>query len=124
MPAPSLRKALQKEPCSRSPIRKRRFVSIGKNIRHRNRPTSPKTRRCARPCTFFRRGSKYKLEGRADPRFGAFTRDEWLSTQKFFFDVGVINKQPDVGEYFTNDLIDDVNRFDKAAIVQKAESYR
>jgi NitT/TauT family transport system substrate-binding protein len=68
--------------------------------------------------------SKYKLEGRADPRFGAFTRDEWLSTQKFFFDVGVINKQPDVGEYFTNDLIDDVNRFDKAAIVQKAESYR
>jgi NitT/TauT family transport system substrate-binding protein len=68
--------------------------------------------------------SKYKLEGRADPRFGAFTRDEWLSTQKFFFDVGVINKQPDVGEYFTNDLIDDVNRFDRAAIVQKAESYR
>jgi NitT/TauT family transport system substrate-binding protein len=68
--------------------------------------------------------SKYKLEGRADPRFGAFTRDEWLSTQKFFFDVGVINRQPDVEEYFTNDLIDDVNRFDKAAIVQKAESYR
>jgi len=68
--------------------------------------------------------SKYKLEGRADPRFGAFTRDEWLSTQKFFFDVGVINKQPVVEEYFTNDLIDDINRFDKAAIVQKAESYR
>jgi NitT/TauT family transport system substrate-binding protein len=68
--------------------------------------------------------SKYKLEGRADPRFGAFTRDEWLSTRKFFFDVGVINKQPDVKEYFSNDLIDDINRFDKAAIVQKAESYR
>jgi NitT/TauT family transport system substrate-binding protein len=68
--------------------------------------------------------SKYKLEGRADPRFGAFTRDEWSATQSFFFDVGVINKKPDVGEYFTNDLIDDVNRFDKTAIVKKAEAYR
>ena len=68
--------------------------------------------------------SKYKLEGRADPRFGAFTRDEWTSTQTFFFDVGVIKSKPDVGEYFTNDLIDDVNRFDKASIVKKAETYR
>jgi NitT/TauT family transport system substrate-binding protein len=68
--------------------------------------------------------SKYKLEGRADPRFGAFTRDEWTSTQAFFFDVGLINKKPDVGEYFTNDLIDDINRFDKEAIIKKAESYR
>lgn len=68
--------------------------------------------------------AKYRLEGRADPRFGAFTRDEWTSTQNFFFDVGVINKKPDVGEYFTNDLIDSVNNFDKAAIIKKAESYR
>jgi NitT/TauT family transport system substrate-binding protein len=68
--------------------------------------------------------SKYKLEGRTDPRFGAFTRDEWIATQGFFFDVGVINKKPDVGEYYTNDLIDDINRFDKTAIVKKAEAYR
>ncbi|MGK3879489.1 hypothetical protein ABI055_14605, partial [Enterococcus faecium] len=68
--------------------------------------------------------AKYRLEGRADPRFGAFTRDEWTSTQNFFFDVGVINKKPDVNEYFTNELIDGVNSFDKAAIVKKAESFR
>lgn len=68
--------------------------------------------------------AKYRLEGRADPRFGAFTRDEWTDTQNFFFDVGVIKSKPDVGEYYTNELIDQVNAFDKAAIIKQAESYK
>jgi NitT/TauT family transport system substrate-binding protein len=66
--------------------------------------------------------AKYKLEGLADPRFGPFTRDEWTATQSFFFDVGMIKGKPDVGEYFTNDFINEINNFDKAAIIQKAES--
>src|SRR5258706_12963574 len=45
--------------------------------------------------------AKYKLEGMADPRFGPFTRDEWSATQSFFFDVGTIQANPAVGEYFT-----------------------
>jgi len=68
--------------------------------------------------------AKYRLDGRADPRFGAFTRDEWTSTQSFFFDVGFINKKLDVGDYFTNNLVDDVNRFDKATVIKQAESYK
>jgi NitT/TauT family transport system substrate-binding protein len=68
--------------------------------------------------------AKYQIVGRADPRFGAFTRDEWTSTQSFFLDVGFINKKPDVGEYFSNDLIDEVNNFDKSAIVKQAEFYK
>jgi NitT/TauT family transport system substrate-binding protein len=68
--------------------------------------------------------AKYRIGGRADPRFGAFTRDEWTSTQSFFLDVGFINKKLDVGEYFTNDLIDGANRFDNAAVVKQAESHK
>ena len=68
--------------------------------------------------------SKYKTEGRADTRFGAFTPKEWTSTRDFFFDVGLISKKPDVADYYTNDLIDDVNHFDHAAVVKQAESYR
>jgi NitT/TauT family transport system substrate-binding protein len=68
--------------------------------------------------------AKYKVDGRADPRFGAFTRQEWEATQGFFYDVGMINKKPDVSTYFTNDLIDEINAFDKAAIIKQAESYR
>jgi NitT/TauT family transport system substrate-binding protein len=68
--------------------------------------------------------AKYRLDGRADPRFGAFTADEWKSTQSFFFDVGMINKKPDVSEYFTNTFVDKVNDFDKAAVAKKAEAYR
>jgi NitT/TauT family transport system substrate-binding protein len=66
--------------------------------------------------------AKYVLDGRVDPRYGAFTRDEWTSTQSFFLDVGFINKKLDVGDYFTNDLVDGVNRFDKVAIIKQAES--
>jgi NitT/TauT family transport system substrate-binding protein len=68
--------------------------------------------------------SKYKTEGRTDPRFGAFTPKEWTLTRDFFFDVGMIKAKPDVASYYTNDLIDEVNRFDRAAIVKQAESYR
>ncbi len=32
--------------------------------------------------------------------------------------------KPDVGEYYTNELIDQVNNFDKAAIIKQAESYK
>jgi NitT/TauT family transport system substrate-binding protein len=68
--------------------------------------------------------AKYRLEGRADPRFGAFTADEWKTTQSFFFDVGMINKKPDVSTYFTNVFVDKINGFDKEAIMRKAEAYR
>jgi NitT/TauT family transport system substrate-binding protein len=68
--------------------------------------------------------AKYILEGRIDPRYGAFTPDEWTSTQSFFLNVGFINKKIDVTDYFTNELVDGVNRFDKAAIVKQAEAYK
>jgi NitT/TauT family transport system substrate-binding protein len=68
--------------------------------------------------------AKYRIEGRADPRFGAFTADEWKTTQSFFFDVGMINKKPEVSAYFTNAFVDKINGFDKEAIMRKAEAYR
>jgi NitT/TauT family transport system substrate-binding protein len=67
---------------------------------------------------------KYRVEKRKDPRYGAFRPEEWAATQGFFFDVGMIKAKPDVGVYYTNDLIDDINKFDKAAIVKQAESYK
>ena len=67
---------------------------------------------------------KYRIEKRKDPRFGAFLPDEWKSTQSFFFDVGMLKAKPDVSVYYTNDLIDDINKFDKAAIVKQAETYK
>jgi NitT/TauT family transport system substrate-binding protein len=68
--------------------------------------------------------SKYKVEGRADPRYGAFTSGEWESTQSFFYDVGMIKSKPDVAEYFTNQFVDDINRFDKDEIIRKAKAYK
>jgi NitT/TauT family transport system substrate-binding protein len=68
--------------------------------------------------------AKYRVEHRKDPRFGAFLPEEWKATQGFFFDVGMIKSKPDVSVYFTNDLIDDINKFDKAAVIKQAESYK
>ncbi len=66
--------------------------------------------------------SKYKIEGRPDPRFGAFTRAEWEVTQSFFYDVGMIKSKPDVGEYYTNQFVDQINKFDKAAVILAAKA--
>ncbi len=67
--------------------------------------------------------AKYRLEGGQILASAPSPADEWTSTQNFFFDVGVIKSKPDVGEYYTNELIDQVNSFDKAAIIKQAESY-
>jgi len=68
--------------------------------------------------------NKYRVDHRKDPRFGAFLPDEWLATQGFFYDVGMIKAKPDVSSYYTNDLIDQVNAFDRAAVIRQAESYK
>jgi NitT/TauT family transport system substrate-binding protein len=68
--------------------------------------------------------SKYKIEGRADPRFGAFTDAEWEATQSFFYDVGVVKKKLPVRDYYTNQFIDEINKFNKDDIIRQAKASR
>jgi hypothetical protein len=44
--------------------------------------------------------------------------------QDYFLETGQIEKKLDVREYYTNDLIDSINRFDNAAIVARARAFK
>ena len=55
--------------------------------------------------------------GQADKRFGAMSKEEWEAQVKF---VGLEDKVKDVSPIFTTDLIDDINKFDRAAIEKQA----
>lgn len=68
--------------------------------------------------------AKYVLDGRQVQKWGAFTREEWLATQGFFHDVGMISGKPDVSTYYTDEFIEAVNNFDKDAIIAQAKAYK
>ena len=68
--------------------------------------------------------AKYRIDNREVPKWGAFTRTEWESTQNFFHGVGLISRKLDVGSYYTDQFLAEVNAFDAAAIVAKATAQR
>lgn len=67
---------------------------------------------------------KYDITGREVEKWGAFTEAEWSQTQDFLVDNGVISEKRDVSEYYTNDLIDEINDFDAQAVIEQAKSYK
>jgi NitT/TauT family transport system substrate-binding protein len=54
-----------------------------------------------------------------DKRFGAMSLEEWQAQVAF---AGLEGQIKDLRPVFTEDLIDDVNKFDAAAIAAKAKS--
>lgn len=70
------------------------------------------------------RAEKYRADGRAIPRWGAFTPAEWEKTQEFMFESGVLAKKLDVAQYYTGRFIDQINDFDAARIREQARTFR
>ena len=56
-----------------------------------------------------------------DKRWGAHTKEEWEAQIAF---AGLQDQIKDVAPFFTNDLIDEVNKFDAAAIVKMAKEFK
>ncbi len=61
----------------------------------------------------------FAAPGQPDKRFGAMSLEEWQAQVAF---AGLEGQIKDVRPVFTDDLIDDVNKFDAAAIEAKAKS--
>jgi NitT/TauT family transport system substrate-binding protein len=70
------------------------------------------------------RSDKYRIEGRAQPRWGAYTREEWTQTQDFLFNSGMVPARLDVAQYYTDRFLGKVNDFDAARVIQQAKTYR
>jgi NitT/TauT family transport system substrate-binding protein len=67
---------------------------------------------------------KYRIANREIPKWGAFSRGEWEATQNFFFDTGLLTRKVDVGTYYTDRFLAQINDFDQEAIIAKARSYK
>jgi NitT/TauT family transport system substrate-binding protein len=55
----------------------------------------------------------------SDKRLGAMDKAEWEAQVAF---VGLADKIRDVSPFFTNDLIDEINAFDKEAVMAQAKA--
>ena len=56
-----------------------------------------------------------------DKRWGAHSKEEWEAQVKF---AGLEAQVKDVSPFFTNELLDEVNKFDAAAIVKMAKEFK
>jgi NitT/TauT family transport system substrate-binding protein len=81
--------------------------------------TDEEAMREARKVVDSRKDKWFAAPWQADKRMGAQTLEEWKAQVAF---AGLEDKVKDVSRVFTNDLLDDINKFDRAAIEAKARS--
>jgi NitT/TauT family transport system substrate-binding protein len=65
-----------------------------------------------------------RVDNRDDKRFGASSTAQWNRLKAIYKEQGLIQGNVDVNEAFTNSLIDEINRFDHAAVIRQAKEYR
>jgi NitT/TauT family transport system substrate-binding protein len=57
-------------------------------------------------------------------KWGDLPRDVMEKFQAYLVETEVVPKAIDVGTYYTNDLIDEINKFDEAAVVKRAREFK
>ena len=56
--------------------------------------------------------------------WGSMTAQQWDETQKFLVEQKLLDKPVPVETLFTNELIDDVNKFEIDPVIKRAEAAR
>jgi NitT/TauT family transport system substrate-binding protein len=57
-------------------------------------------------------------------KWGDLPRDVMEKFQSYLVETEVLPKAQDVGSYYTNDLIDEINKFDEAAVIRQAREFK
>jgi len=65
-----------------------------------------------------------RVDNREDPRWGASSPAQWARLHALYREQRLIQGAVDVNEVFTNQLIDEINRFDQQAVIRQAKEYR
>ncbi len=65
--------------------------------------------------------ANHRREQSPDARWGAITEQEFSAWQEMLLRSGGIKSRRDPRQYFTNDLVDDFNDFNPAAVVRQAK---
>src|SRR5436189_770569 len=70
------------------------------------------------------RASNWRLEPAGVTRWGENSEANYAAYIAFLVKNGVLKEKVDVGDIVTNELIDDINKFDAAAIATMAKNYK
>jgi NitT/TauT family transport system substrate-binding protein len=91
-----------------------------------SRPTGPDEARLLPEAihVFNARFDTQRVDNRDDKRWGASAPAQWARLEAIYKQQKLIQGTVDARDVFTNDLIDDVNRFDAQAVIRQARDYR
>jgi NitT/TauT family transport system substrate-binding protein len=70
------------------------------------------------------RAKNWRLEAGGVQRWGENSEANYAAYIEFLLKNGVLKQKVEVGDIITNELIDDINKFDQAAIATMAKNYR
>ncbi|HEX6776349.1 MAG TPA: ABC transporter substrate-binding protein [Methylomirabilota bacterium] len=73
---------------------------------------------------FNARFSLQRVDNRPDPRFGIGTLPQWEKLENIFKQYKFVEGTVPAAELYTAALIDQINKFDRAAIVEQAKAYK
>ena len=73
---------------------------------------------------FNARFSLQRVDNRADPRFGIGTPAQWEKLRSIFKEYKFVEGTVPAADLYTPALIDQINKFDRAAIVAQAKAYK
>jgi len=65
-----------------------------------------------------------RVDNRPDPRFGIGTLAQWDKLKSIFKDQKIIEGSVPAADFYTSALLEQINRFDRAAIVKQAREYK
>jgi NitT/TauT family transport system substrate-binding protein len=65
-----------------------------------------------------------RVDNRPDPRFGIGTLAQWTKLQGIFKEQKLIEGSVPPADLYTSALVDQINKFDQAAIVAQAKAYK
>ena len=65
-----------------------------------------------------------RVDTRSDKRYGMSTLEQWEKVKSIYKAQGLIQGTFEAKDVFTNQYIDEINRWDQAAVIRQAKEYR
>ena len=65
-----------------------------------------------------------RVDTRSDKRYGMSTLEQWEKVKSIYKAQGLIQGAFEAKDVFTNQVLDEINRWDQAAVIRQAKEYR
>jgi NitT/TauT family transport system substrate-binding protein len=65
-----------------------------------------------------------QVDNRADKRYGASSLEQWDKLKSIYRDQKLIEGAVPAADFYTGALVDQINRFDKEAVIKQAKEYK